>query len=112
MPLDPEQPVLAAEHDHTKAQAFAKIAVAASPSVSALIEYCKSEARGLLESNIDIVRALVAALIEKGTLVTDEIDEIISGAVVARSAEKEHKRRSEWRAREASADRFQSRQPA
>jgi hypothetical protein len=45
-----------------------------------LIRYCKAEARGLLVSNTDITRALVAALIEKGALVTDEIDGIISDA--------------------------------
>ena len=32
----------------------------------ALVEYCKAEARALLEQSIDIVEALVEALIAKG----------------------------------------------
>jgi hypothetical protein len=104
--LHPELPVLGAVHDHTEAQAFARLAVAASPSVAALITYCKAEARGLLESNIDIARALVAALIEKGTLLTDEIDRIISATVVARSLEREHRRRDAWKLRERNAAAF------
>ncbi len=101
--LHPDLPVLGAVHDHVEADAFAKIAVAASPAVGALIEYCRAEAHALLEQNIDIARALVEALIEKGTLLTDEIDAIISAAVVARSLERERKRRDDWREREASA---------
>jgi hypothetical protein len=61
------------------------------------------EARGLLEQNIDIARALVEALIEKGTLLTDEIDAIISTGIIARSLDKERKRRNDWREQEASA---------
>jgi hypothetical protein len=61
------------------------------------------EARGLLQQNIDIARALVAALIEKGTLFADEIDQIISTGIIARSLDKERKRRDDWREREASA---------
>jgi hypothetical protein len=71
-----------------------------------LIRYCKAEARGLLEQNIDIARALVAGLIEKGTLVTDEIDRIISAAVVARSLEKERQRRYDWKECERNAATF------
>jgi hypothetical protein len=97
---------LGTAHDHVEADAFAKIAVAASPAVASLIEYCKSEARGLLEQNIDIARTLVAALIEKGTLLTDEIDAIISATVVARSLEKERRRRDDWHQRRASAEQF------
>jgi hypothetical protein len=104
--LHPDLPVLGAIHDHTEALSFAKIAVATKPAVGALIEYCKSEARGLLEQNIDVARALVAALIEKGTLLSDEIDAIISGTVVARSLEKERQRRTDWKQRELSAADF------
>jgi hypothetical protein len=101
--LYPDLPVLGAVHDHTEALSFAKIAVAASPAVAALIEYCKSEALGLLEQNIDIAPALIAALIEKGTLLTDEIDAIISATVVLRSLEKERQRRDDWKARQLNA---------
>lgn len=95
--LYPDVPVLGTVHDHTEAQAFAKIAVAASPAVAALIDYCKAEARGLLEANKDIAVALVEALIKKGTLLTEEIDAILSATVVARSLKKGRQRRQDWK---------------
>jgi hypothetical protein len=60
----------------------------------------------LLEANIDIARALVEALIEKGTLLTDEIDAIISATVVARLVETERQRRADWERRKESAAEF------
>jgi hypothetical protein len=104
--LHSDQPVLGAVHDFVEADAFAKLAVVASPSVEALIKYCQAESRGLLEKNIDIARALVAALIAKGTLLTDEIDQIISATVVARAVEAERVRRNDWHRREQSAAEF------
>jgi hypothetical protein len=49
---------------------------------------------------------LVAALIEKGTLLTDEIDQIISATVAVRSLEKERRRRDDWKARQLNAAMF------
>jgi hypothetical protein len=66
------------------------------PTGKVRAENCKAEARGLLEQNMDIARVLVAALIEKGTLLTDEIDAIISTAVVTLLLEKGRQRRDDW----------------
>src|SRR4030088_1471460 len=66
--LHPELPALGAVHDDVEARAFAKVACAAPPAVKALIEYCEAEATALLKSNLPIVHALVAALVERGTL--------------------------------------------
>jgi hypothetical protein len=104
--LHPDCPSLGANHDFVEADAFAKIAVAARPAVAALVEYCKAEARALLEQNLDIARALVAALIAKGTLVTAEIDQIIFECVKVRSADKERQRRNDWKARQLNASEF------
>jgi hypothetical protein len=66
--LHPDHSSLGAKHDQIEANAFAKVAVAASPAVAALIEYCEAEAAALIRANIEIVDALVEALIEAGTL--------------------------------------------
>jgi hypothetical protein len=104
--IHPDLPSLGARHDFTEADAFAKVAVAASPAVSALISYCKAEAHALLEQNIDIAKALIEALIKKGTLITDEIDQIISHQIAMRSIEMETVRRADWKRRQASAAEF------
>jgi hypothetical protein len=66
--LFPDLPSLGANHDFVEAKAFAGVACAASPAVEAMIIYAESEARALLSANIDILRDLVAALIDRGTL--------------------------------------------
>jgi hypothetical protein len=101
--LHPDLPSLGAIHDFVEAAAFARIAVAASPAVEALVAYCRAEATALLTDNRDMVDALVEALIEAGELNGERVDEIISECVTARSAEIERQRRDDWREREASA---------
>jgi hypothetical protein len=100
--LHPDLPPLGTDHDDVEAHAFARVAVAASPSTAALIEYAVVEATSLLEQNIDIVHLLVEALIAKGILFTGEIDQIISEGVAAR----QHQHRAEWKRRQASAAEF------
>ncbi len=78
----------------------------ASPAVAALIAYARAEATALLSSNIEIVHALVEALIEHGTLSGAEIDTIIAHQVALQSIEVEHKRRDDWRRRTLNAARF------
>jgi hypothetical protein len=68
--LHPDQTVLGAVHDHTVGARVCKNCCRRTP--------LQVEARGLLEQNMDISRALVAELSEKGTLLTNEIDAIIS----------------------------------
>jgi hypothetical protein len=104
--LFPDQPSLGAVHDDIEANAFARVCVAAQPAVRALISYCESEARAMLHENIDIVRALVEALILHGTLSGAEVDAIISAAVTARAMAKERARRVEWARALASAEAF------
>lgn len=94
--LHPDQPSPGAKHDQIEANAFVKVAVAASPAVAALIAYCEAEATALLKSNIEIVRALVEALIEAGTLSGDEIDIIIARTISMQSVIEEKQRRADW----------------
>ncbi|WP_156164601.1 hypothetical protein [Bradyrhizobium sp. LTSP885] len=104
--LHPDLPSLGAVHDFVEADAFAKVAVAVRPATMALLEYCRSEASGLLTENRDILDALIAALIAKGTLSGDEIDAIIAGCITVRSAKAEGARRQDWERRSVSAATF------
>jgi hypothetical protein len=104
--LHPELPALGAAHDHIEAAAFGRITVAAQPAVAALLKYCEAEATALIRENITIVRALVEALIERGTLSGEQVDAIISHGVASRLIEVEHHRRDDWRQRCDSAARF------
>jgi hypothetical protein len=104
--LHPDLPSLGAAHDGVEARAFARIAVAASPAVEALISYAVAEATALLTSNRDILDALVEVLIEAGELSGEQVDEIISACMTARSATMEHQRRADWKERERNAATF------
>jgi hypothetical protein len=104
--LHPECPVLGATHDHVEAAAFARVAVASPTAVDALLAYCEAEARGLLLANLAVLHALVAALIERGTLVSDEIDTIIHAAISAETLASEKVHRRDWQLRQTSAARF------
>jgi len=104
--LHPNHSSLGAKHDQIEANAFAKVAVAASPAVAALIAYCEAEAAALIRANIEIVHALVEALIERGILTGDEIDTIIAREVAAKALANERARRVAWRIVEKNAADF------
>jgi hypothetical protein len=104
--LHPDCPSLGAKHDFVEANAFARIAVAASPAVAALLAYCEAEAKALILANIEIVHALVEALIERGILTGDEIDAIIAREVAAKALANERARRVAWRIVEKNAADF------
>jgi hypothetical protein len=79
---------------------------ATQSAASALIQYADRSA-GLIRENLDIVLALVGAIVERGTLSGDAVDQIIEHAGAVRSLAVEHQRRADWRRRvEASARRF------
>jgi hypothetical protein len=104
--LHPDLPSLGAAHDGVEARAFARVAVAASPAVEALIGYAVAEANALLTSNRDILDALVEALIEAGELSGERVDEIISDCVAARAVAAEKFRRVDWQQRQRNATQF------
>jgi len=52
---------------------------------------------------IDIVRALVAAIAEHGTLTGEKVDAAIAAGVTERSIKLERQRREDWRQHERSA---------
>jgi hypothetical protein len=78
---------------------------ATQSAASALIQY--AEADGLIRENLDIVLALVGAIVERGTLSDDAVDQNIEHAVAVRSLAVAHQRRTDWRLLvEASARHF------
>ena len=104
--LHPDLSSLGAVHDFVEADAFARVAVVGQPAVMALVEYCRAEATALLTANIDVVNALVEALIESGTLTGEQVDEIISNCITVRSMAAERQRRVDWKQRESNAATF------
>ena len=74
--------------------------------VAALIKYCEAEAAALIRANIEIVQALVEALIERGILIGDEIDEIIAREVAVKALADERARRAAWKIVENNAADF------
>jgi hypothetical protein len=104
--LFPAQRPFGAKHDHTEAAAVARVVIAAPQARQALLQYCGSEARGLIVNNLDVMEFLMVALIEFGTLSGAQIDEIISRTMAMRSSKKERQRRENWRERQRNAAAF------
>ena len=74
--------------------------------VAALIKYCEAEAAALIRANIDIVRALVEELIERGILTGDQIDVIIAREVAVKALANERARLAAWKIVENNAAGF------
>jgi hypothetical protein len=106
--LNPDQPSRGAKHDFVEASAFARIVVAASPAVAALLAYCEAEATALIRANIEIVHALVEALSKRGILTGDEIYLIIARTISMQSVVEEKQRRADWQCTAKSAAKLQS----
>ena len=106
MILHLDQPSLGAKHDRVEAEAFARVAVAASPAVTALLTYAEAEAAALIQANIEIVRALVESLIEAGTLSGAEVDTVIAQRISTQAVAIERANGNDWRRRVKSAASF------
>jgi hypothetical protein len=97
-----------AVHDEIEAAAFARVATASatSPVVAALLAYAEVEATALIRANIQIVHALVEALIEAGSQSGDEVDGIVARKVSTQALAIERANRNDWRRRVKSAASF------
>jgi hypothetical protein len=104
----PDLPPLPAEHDRIEARALASVICASPAAIDALLAYAEAEARALIEANLDVAEALTDALVEKGTLLGDEVDAIISACVARRGLALEYERRSRWKAVTARASTFEA----
>jgi hypothetical protein len=71
-----------------------------------LLAYCEAEAEALIRAHVGVVQALIDALVDRGTLTSDEIDLIIAGAVAGERLSAALSRRANWRKRELSAKCF------
>jgi hypothetical protein len=107
--LFPDIPPLRAEHDKIEARAVAAIACASPRSVDAMLAYAEAEAENLIRENLNVVLALVDALVAspKGKLTGEQVDAVIEGAI-----DREHHmtvevcRRADWRLVEKNAVAF------
>jgi hypothetical protein len=71
-----------------------------------LLAYAEAEAAALLSAHLGVVTALVDAIIERGVLTGDEVDQVIMRAMAAETLAVERQRRRDWQEREASAASF------
>jgi hypothetical protein len=94
--LWPGEPPLPAQHDEDEARALAKLAVASPDAVDTFLEYCRAEARALIEEYRDVGSAIADGLIEHGTLSCRQVLEIIAAAMTRRALAAERVRRSDW----------------
>jgi hypothetical protein len=104
----PDLAPLPAEHDRAEAQALASVVCASPTAIDALLAYASAEAEAVIRANRDVVEALTDALVEKGTLIGDEVDAIIAACVARRSLAAEHERRRCWQGIIANANIFQA----
>jgi hypothetical protein len=97
--LFPDITPLRAEHDKIEARAVAAIACASPRSVDAMLAYAEAEAENLIRENLNVVLALVDALVASpiGKLTHQQVDAVIESAV-----DREHHltfeigRRADW----------------
>jgi hypothetical protein len=102
----PDCPVLSAKHDAVEARALASVVYAASAAVDAFVRYAEAEAEALIRAHQGVVTALVDALVENGTLYSEQIDRIINDAVAAEIVASELLERQRWSQRIESAAKF------
>jgi hypothetical protein len=103
----PDVPVLSTEHDAIEARALASVVCGTPAAVDAFLRYAEAEAEALIRAHLGVVTALVDALVEKGTLYSEQIDRIINDAVAAEIVASELLERQRWSQRIESAAKFQ-----
>jgi hypothetical protein len=104
-----EIPQLSAEHDKIEARAVAAIACASPRSVDAMLAYAEAEAENVIRENLNVVLALVDALVEspRGKLTGQQVDAVIESAIDReRHLTFEVGRRADWRCVEQNAADF------
>jgi hypothetical protein len=92
----PHRTPLAALHDQLEARAFASVACASRDSIDAMLTYAEAEAEGIIRGQLGVVSALIDALVDKGTLMGDEVDLIIRDTIARKLMAAEHDRRKQW----------------
>jgi hypothetical protein len=75
------------------------------------LAYAEAEAVNLIRENLNVVLALVDALVasSKGKLTGQQVDTIIAATIATQAVEAERIRRAEWRERERNAVEFLNR---
>jgi ATP-dependent Zn protease len=73
-----------ASYDRTQERQLAALIYSSSEAAEAFIAACALEARAILQWHADVAEALAAALLEKRTLDSAQIEETIASAIDAR----------------------------
>jgi hypothetical protein len=87
---------LAALHDQLEARALASVACASRDSIDAMLTYAEPGAEWIIRGQLGVVSALIDALVDKGTLMADEVDLIIRDTIARKLMAAEHDRRKQW----------------
>jgi hypothetical protein len=61
-----------------------------------MLTYAEAEAEGIIRGQLGVVSALIDALVDKGTLMGDEVDLIIRDTIARKLMAAEHDRRKQW----------------
>jgi hypothetical protein len=92
-----------ASHDIRQAEAFANLVASTPKSAAAFLEFAKTEAAEILTAHKSSVEAIAVALLEKGTLDAEQIDNCIAAAEAQDALQAEKARRLQWTETIASA---------
>jgi hypothetical protein len=103
--LHPDHPSLGAKHDQVEANAFAKVAVAASPGCCP-DQILRSRGGGVDPSKYRYCSRVGRGAIERGILTGDQIDVIIAREVAVKALANERARRAAWKIVENNAAGF------
>lgn len=102
----PDNEPIPAALDFVEARAFASIMCSSPASVAALLRWAEAEAEALIRQHMTAVSMLADELVERGELLTEQIDQIIGAAVDVDKLKIEHARRKEMKARTDRAGKF------
>jgi hypothetical protein len=72
-----------------------------------MLTYAEAEAEGIIRGQLGVVSALIDVLVDKGTLMGDEVDLIIRDTIARKLMAPEHDRRKQWQRVLANAATFQ-----
>jgi hypothetical protein len=90
------EPWFAAD-DERQALAYASLITSSPASAAAFVAFCRVEAGSLLRQSEHIVHALASAIRTARTLNGEQVDQVISEAVTAKTVAVKRQRRDDWR---------------
>jgi hypothetical protein len=84
------EPLPGTGHDLAEARSLASLIVRSPRSINSYLAYAQAEARALLVDNRDVVLAISDALLKHRTIYAEQIDVIITAALLCQTLEASH----------------------